>query len=384
MSSITYLGRTNNYISGLTSLAAGGVGILQLPTNRRYHRLNFTASAIAYQSPTVVFGSSTGVTALGTVQVVNGTVAGVTVTNAGTAYTVAPSVTITDSLYTTASGQTLRVGTGATATASIGTGTTVLSVTITNGGTATPTPPELVISQIKQLVNGVNMRDIQVSSMMKLIAANPFSAPINGVANNLQPGEMPLYYTEPWRNLLQHNETTSWDLTGQGTFELDFIVNSGISSPSLVGSYEFDYRRNARPDGKGNMVAFLNPISHHQYSFPIPGGQYDITFLPVKYPILRMWVILNSAAGVLNYIELLAVGNKLVEQTSQENQQTLNEYGFNTSIFSTAFVFDPDQRAYKALGFSSDSVPGDMILRLNTASAGVATVIMECLPGAFR
>lgn len=470
MSTITFLGRTNNYISGLTQLVPGGVGILQLPTNRRYHRLNMLTQAIAYQSPIVVafpgagivvtpvinssgqitsavvsgtliaystgaaqlvlindptgrgqgaviavnFSSATAATATVTSQgigysplttvtvigvaaatpavltptVVNGQITALTITSGGTGYAAAASsntIVIYDGLYNGADGLAYRVGQGAVATVTTVAGGVITVVALTSGGVASPTPPELVLQQIKMLVNGVNMRDITIANTMRLLAVNQFSGPMAGPGYTLATGELPIFFTEPWRNELQHNETTSWDLAGQSTFELDFIVQSAVTAPAITGSYEFDFQRNARPSSDGkSMVPFLNPITHHSYTFPIPGGQYDITFLPVKYPILRMWVLLNSAAGAMQFIELLAVGNKIFEQTAAQNAQTLGEYGFNPNVFAGAYVFDMDQRIYKALGFSSDSVPGDLIVRLSTANAGNATVIMECLPGAFR
>lgn len=470
MSSITYLGRSNNFISGITGILPGSVGLLQLPTNRRYHRLNFQASAIAYQNPQVVafpgtgivvtptinaFGQITAATVSGTLAnystgaaplviindptgrgqgaqiavnftaanaatatvlsqgfgysplstvtvigvaaatpavltptVQNGVITALAVTSGGSGYNTTAAnntIVIYDGVYNAANGNSYRVGQGATAVVATMSTSAIATVTLTNGGNVAPTPPELVLSQIKMLVNGINMRDLVVSLLMRLISVNKFEGAMGAAGYTLATGELPIFFTEPWRNELQHNETTSWDLTGQSTFQLDFIVQPNITSPSLVGSYEFDFRRNARPSADGkSMVPFLNPIAQHSYSFPIPGGQYPITFLPVKYPILRMWVLLNSAAGAMQQILLEAVGNKIFEQTQAENQQMLGEYGFNPNTFSAGFVFDPDQRIFKALGFSSDAVPGDLITTITTASAGTATVVMETLPGAFR
>lgn len=391
---VNNLGRLNNFISGITGISRGGQATLNQPVNLRAHRLNLQTFGIAYQVPTVAFTGGGGTGAAGTVTVVNGVITGVVMTNAGTGYTSVPTVTFTDSNYTTVDGQVIQVGQGATGTAVL-TSTTVTSVTITNGGTQTLTPAELVITQIKQLVNGVNMRDISPVEILRIAAACNYEASLATTSNLTTPqglGQLPIYYTEPARNIVHHNETTSWDLFGQNTWQIIFSMASNVSSPNITGSYEFDAERNTRPamvNGKAGVVPFLNPVRQHSYTYPVPSGRYDLTILPFNFPITRLWFYsTNSSTGArlgkgsISQLEVYQDGNKILEQTcgvGSQNDEMIAEYGFNPAIYDAAFISDIDQRIQKAL-----KVIRNFLVRVYSTSAGTLNIVQEMLPGSYQ
>lgn len=384
---VTNQGRLNNFISGITGVTPGGVAVVNMPVNCRAHRLNFQTSAIAYglgaTVPTAV-PATADVGATFTVQSNNGVITGITVV--GTVSTHGAGsfpLTILGGLYANPDGSTVRIGTGATGTYTVNGSNVVTAATVTLSGTVGPIPPELLINSFKQLVNGVNMRDISPLNIRKIQYANPFERNYNPAL-----GEFAVFFTEPWRNIVQHNEVNSWDLFGQNTWQLQIGIVSGVTAPSLIGSYEFDYFRNTRPVRNGKDVTnvpFLQPVRQHQFTYPVPGGRFDLTTLPIDFPISRMWLYETDQTtgaflgkGSIFQLEIYQDGNKVMESTQAQIDQQIGEYGFNNQIFDTAFIADPDQRLQKAL-----KVANNLIVRVYSTAAANLTVVLETLPGSY-
>ncbi len=226
------------------------------------------------------------------------------------------------------------------------------------------------LTTAKISVNGVNMRDITPANTINI-------AKSQGV--NPAAGVLPIYFTQPWNNILAANDSNSWDLAGQSTFSIQIGIDTTAVNPTLTGLMEFDYLRNTRNDGNGD-VPFLQPVSQHQYQINGAAGQNSINYLPFDYPIARYWV--SSGAG--NNITLLEVyqdGNKIVEGTPAQINESLAEYGIlcgGANPFETAAVFDVDQRWWKSL-----KAANSLNLRVTLAAADTINVVAEYLPGAF-
>jgi hypothetical protein len=384
--SVINKGRLNNFISGITGVTPGGTAVINQPVNLRAHRQNYQTAGIAYglgATPPVAVPATADAGATFTLTTANGLVSGIAIVGAvSTKADGTYPLTITDGLYTQLDGTPVAIGKGATGTYTVATGV-VTAAAITSGGVVAPVPPELLLTSIKESVNGVNMRDITPANRIKIALANPR----NGWT--LVTGELPIFYTEPWRNLNGHNEITSWDLAGQNTWQLQIGIAPNISAPSLVGSYEFDFIRNMRPSvagGKRVDVPFLQPVKQHQFSFPVPAGRFDLNTLPFDFPISRVWLYetdLNTnvplGVGSIVQVEIYQDNNKILETTLAQNQQVLREYGFATNIFDAAFVADIDQRLYKALHCEKQ-----FIIRVYSANAANLNVVLETLPGAFQ
>jgi hypothetical protein len=372
-------GRLINFISGINGVSAGGNAIVNLPCNRRMHKLLFQCAGINYTGGTAL--ATTALTGGGnddatvTPTIVNGVPTSIAVVAGGTGYTTGDTITFTDA-----------TGTGFVGTVTAAAGA-VTAVAVTVAGTASPMDPATFFSAIRLLVNGVNMRDIAPVDILKI-----------AMSNGLFPrrGELPIYFTPPWRNVNQANEITSWDLVGQSTFAVQFTIAGTVSLPSLVGIEEFDYARNLMPDGK----PFLQPTAQHSFGFPIVAGRNDINTLPIDFPISRMW-IQGSTPGEISQVELFQDGNKPLEATIDQLRQDYEGQGFQFGqanyinagwsgtnalrsqyaqprYYDAAFIADPDQRWGKAL-----SVEKSMILRVYSDVAQQLTVTMETLPGAF-
>ncbi len=354
-------GASINIISGIQGVSPGGQASINMNVSQRIHREIFQCAGIMYRTPTVAFTGGGGTGATGTVLVQNGVVTAVVVTAGGTGYTTPPTVVITDNLYTRPNGTTVRVGQGATATATVGSGA-VTAVTVTGGGTVSDIPPELFFTSQKRLVNGIIMRDISVLDQVRIQMANGLT-PLNT-------GEYSVFFTEPWRRIVDHDQATAWDLIGQNTYQILLGISSALSSPSLNGVYEFDYLRNARSDSKGNPVLFLRPIKQHTLTYNVPQGVYNVTNIPLDYPLQRLWMY-ETGAGSITQIELYQDGNKVMEGVTAQILQGLNQYGFNTAVFDFPVVFDPDQRLGKALKVQN------LVLRVYSAAPTALNIVCE-------
>lgn len=377
-------GRIINFINGITGVAPGSQAVVNMSVNQRYHRNVFQCAAVNYTGGTGL--ATVALTGAGnddltvTPTVVNGAVTAVAVVAGGTGYTTGDTVTIVDA-----------TGTGFIGTVTAAAGV-VTAVAVTVAGTPSPIDPRTMITSLKQLVNGINMRDIDVASILRISIANGYIPSL---------GELPLFYTAPWRNVNNFNEVTSWDLFGQSTFQLQIGISPNVISPSLIGSQEFDNFRNTRMVGD-KEVPFLQPTAQHQFTWPIVAGRNDINTLPFNFPISRMW-LLGSVPGSISQVEVFQDGNKPLEATINQLKDMYAEYGFQFGerpnfiteeyaagnpvvvgayqepiFFDAAFIADPDQRWDKAL-----QAERQMILRVYSDVAQNLTIVQETMPGNY-
>lgn len=388
-------GRLINIINGINGVSAGGAAVINLPVNQRYHRntlqctaVNYTGgnSANALFTGTITGAAVTGGTGTGAtfnLTVVNGAITAAAINAAGTGYTALDKLVPVDA-----------TGQGAVITVATVSSGAVATVTLTSGGTPSPISPVAFFSSIQQLVNGINMRDIAPQDVLNIATAN-------GILTNL--GELPLYYTEPFFNVNQQNEITSWDMFGQSTFTLKLNIAPGLVSPGLTGETEFDYLRNVRPGNNGGQIPFLQPVSQHSYGFNVVAGINRINTLPFDYPIRRLWIN-GATAGNITGLIVYQDANKVFEVgTVQQMRQMYEDYNFQfgranyvnqtyaatatnvlksqvnpVGYYDMAYLSDPDQRIYKAL-----SCDNSFVLQVTSAIAQAITVTMETLPGAY-
>lgn len=375
-------GRQINFINGIQGVSAGGNAVINMDVNKRYHRNKLLTYAINYTGGTAL--ATTKLTGAGnddltvTPTVVNGVITAVAVVAGGTGYTTGDTITITDA-----------TGTGFIGTVTAAAGV-VSAVAVTSTGTASLTNPATVLSNLQQVVNGVIVRDISVSNIIKICQANQVYPAL---------GELPLYYTEPWFNVNQLNELLSWDMAGQSTFTLRFQVSSTVSLPQILGVSEFDTNRNVRPVG-GRLLPFLQPVAMHEYTFNVAAGLSLINTIPFDYPIRRMW-IQGSTAGNITQLEVDQDGNKVFEATKAQMQDMYQDYQFNlgrptyltnniatvnslkaafnpVNAFDFAYISDPDERINKVLTCETS-----LVLRITSAIAQSVTVVVESMPGQY-
>ena len=376
-----------NLISGLTGISSGGTGVWLPPANLRYHRAGPRSYGIALAggtglASTLLTGAGSGATFTYTPNSA-GTIAAtgaITVASDGTGYTVGSTLTVADPNYPAASGYVSPI------VVTVATVSSGAISTITYTVTAQPTQPALFYgtNPIQIKVNSVLMRNLSAADTLGIIAANPTPANFS-----LQPGILPILFTEPWRNVLRKPDLTSWDMYGQPNFEMDFPISPGVTSPSINGVYEFDNQRNTYKNSKGVTTAFLKPVKYLTYNTGVIGaGFYDWTALPINYPIIRIWLV-GSSPGNITRVTLIQDGNIVLDALTQDVQDEYGRYGFditgltNTSnalstTWDYAYISDKDQRIGKELKVSQS-----LILRIYSNVSQNVRAVLEVDPGNY-
>ncbi len=355
-------GSSTNLITGIQGVSSGGQASINMNCGQRIHSETFQCSGIAYgkHGTPVATPLVAGTETFTVVVSANGQIASIAINNSATAKANGTYTgSILDPLYTALNGNAIRVGQGATFSYVVNTAA-VTSVTLTSAGTVSAIPPEDFFTSQKHIVNGAVIRDIGANRTIQIATVNGY-VPADG--------ELPVFFTEPWRKIVDHDQATAWDLIGQSTYQIIFGIATGITSPTLQGVYVFDYLRNSRMVN-GQEVLFLRPIKQHEFSYNVPAGIFNVTSLPVDFPIQRMFLF-ETGQGSITYCELYQDGNKIIEGTYLQNAQTLKQYGFNPLAVDFPIVFDPDQRLGKALSVDN------LVLRVTSAGSTTLGCVVE-------
>lgn len=390
-------GRLINFILGFQGVNPGGQMTVNMPVNSRVHRGSLQCSGIAYQAPVILpLAGDTG-NVVFTPIFSGGVITGVTFPGGATS-------SEADGVHALVITDVPGGGIGATGTYTVATGV-VTAAAITLGGVVGPVDPAIFFTTFQQSVNGVIMRDIGPEDILGIAFA---WSPLTRYTPRA--GELPFYFTEPWRNVNGHNETTSWDLMGQSTWQIKGGITRNITSPGLSGWYEFDYIPNQRSQrdskGKNVMVPFCQPVRQHSYSIPVVAGMYNINWLPFDVPISRIWLV-ETGPGAIFQLEVYEDGNKILEVTDEQDYEIYGPYGAligrgvqlvnqlgavvdgtyqpaqavtqDFVTYDAAYISDPDQRIFKALQVSKQ-----FNIRVYSSAQTNVKVVMETLPGAFK
>src|SRR5688572_7309522 len=101
-----------------------------------------------------------------------------------------------------------------------------LTFNVTNAGNAVAV--STVVTGIKIIVGGITVRDISPSQMIAIAQANGYFPAL---------GELPIFFTEAYgRNVIEPNDSTSWDMTGQTDFRIQLTIANGVT-PGVSGWY---------------------------------------------------------------------------------------------------------------------------------------------------
>jgi len=385
-------GRQIQTIPGIQGVTAGGQAQVQINPNRRVFRLNFQCSGIAYVAPVLTLPASAGASVQPTFNVVvtAGLITAVTV-NSATATGAANgtyAAVVTDN-FTDARNNILNNNSYAASINITIVSAAVTAVTLVSGGSVAAVPIELFFNgQILQTVGGVNMRDINATQIKKTALADVSqwgAADVNDFTWEI--GQLSIYYVSPSRRFTERPEITVFDLWGQSVLQLQMPITANITSPGLVGDYEFDsditLRNSVVVSGVSQPV--LQPIAQHAQTFTVPAGAalFSITTVPfllspnVPLPILRLWMQ-ESTPGNITQIEIDQDGNKIVQFTAAQMRQMYRDYGFNVNIFGAEFIADIDQRIQKALRCQQN-----LVVWIASAVTQQITIVRETLPGAY-
>ena len=380
-------GRQALTIPGITGVSPGGTAQIQINPNRRISRLNFQCTGIAYVAPVLTLPASAGATVQPTFNVTlsAGQITAVSV-NSSTATGAANgtyTLVITDTIQVVGAGGSSVAANnsyGAVITATVA-AAVVTGVTLVSAGVVSAVPIEIFFNgQILQTVGGVNMRDLNATQTKAATYADD-------VLENWATGQFTIDYVKPSARFTTQPDLTIWDLWGQSVLQLQLPISGNITSPGLVGVYEFDADSGLRNIATVNnkAVPVLQPIAMHSQTFTVPAGAslFSINTVPfllnptTPLPILRLWMQ-ESSPGNITQIEIDQDGNKIVQLTAAQIKQIYAEYGFNMNIFGGSFIADYDRRIAKALRCQTS-----LVIWVASAVTQNISIIRETLPGAY-
>ncbi len=222
-----------------------------------------------------------------------------------------------------------------------------------------------VIQTVRVKVNEVTIREL---SAARILALNAF----NGCADAA--GTLSLHFAEPGRADKTDEVFLAWDTYGERSFTVELVLKN-LANPADVirinGLKSLDYGFWAGP--KGERVK--NIVKQLVLSENIAAGQYDITKLPIRFPLLRVHL---DAANPITYLEVDADGRRVCEAAKNENESILGNYGLVGNTF--AYSFCPDYREQV-----SDFLAVGSTLNLRTTSGVAQSVdcIVESLAPGF-
>jgi Viral coat protein P2 N-terminal domain len=232
----------------------------------------------------------------------------------------------------------------------------------------------LGISRVRISVGGTLMRNLTPAQILAIAALN-FN---KWVQADFAPalGELPIYFSEPWRASVVGEEATSWPIysdlgTPTFTVQIDFTA---VAAPGLSALAVFDYARNVSDNQQ-----FLTPIKQLPFAYNVPTGIFDITTLPINFPIQR--IHLFGASAITN-IEVVRDSEKVQESTVAQNARILAAHGLDgAGITGLQFpiVFDLDQQLSSPLVVSRD-----LDVRITSAAGQTVTAIVEQRADAYR
>lgn len=217
---------------------------------------------------------------------------------------------------------------------------------------------EADISYIRLLVNGVLIRDINVAELYKDNIAN-------GRAFVL--GEIPIFFSEPWRASVFQEEATAWDVMDERTFTVQVAIAGGAAAPTLSAIAQFDYVRN---DGKEGRPG-LNIVHWNRQTVNVAAAANDIKTLP-KGVIQRLTAHGPTSAPTAAFI---TVANRTVMDLSRtEITNLLAKYGIAQQALTLAAWFDMSQQIIDALPVQSSE---DYNVRLTSADAQALSILSQ-------
>lgn len=229
-------------------------------------------------------------------------------------------------------------------------------------GGSPSTDPTALLDYVRISVNGVVLRDLTPAEYIAI-------AQLNGQTQVA--GELPHFFSEPWRASVLGEESTSWDLTGQTKMTVEYKIKSTVTAPALAIQATYDFSHNIS-DGK----RFDAIVKQLKQTYTAPSGKYDVTTLPVRFPIQR--ILLNASTGTILDVEVYRDSEKVHEGLALENKSWLADYKLDATKFSYPLVFDYEQQISSPL-----VVDKDLNVRVNSSASNTLTAITEYRANAF-
>jgi hypothetical protein len=231
-------------------------------------------------------------------------------------------------------------------------------------GTAAQATIEADITFIRLFVNGVQIRDINVAELNKINIANgkPFIL-----------GEIPIFFSEPWRATVMGEEATSWDTFGQSSFTVQVGIGAGAVSPTIAGYASFDYQRNDGQNGRtgANIIKWIRTTI-----VAAGAGAIDVKTLP-KGIIQRLSVFGPTSAPTA--IQVTLNSRVQMDLSLTEVTNLLAKYWITAQALQFPAWFDHTQQITDALAVAPAD---DYNVKVTAGAAQNYSVVSEVrVPG---
>jgi hypothetical protein len=195
-----------------------------------------------------------------------------------------------------------------------------LFITATATGT---TDAASVVQEINLVINGKSQRRLTVPQLRALNAFN--GTGYNGSDANT----LVIHLREPWFTDPQDQHALSWGMGGVSSFRVEVTIKSGLTAPSVLGSYVADEGR----DAKGQLIG-IGIIKKTKTDFTPVAQSGDILVRNLSFEGLVKRLHIESAA--VTDIDFRANGRSVFEvhtanlATFYASQSLVAQSGYST------------------------------------------------------
>lgn len=227
-----------------------------------------------------------------------------------------------------------------------------------------------IVDYVRLTVNGILLVNLTAEQLIAI-------AKFNG--KTPATGDIPLYFTEPWRKTVPGEESVGLDLSGQSSAVLEVVFKS-VTSPAITITDVYDNGHSVitSADGKTQVISYA-VIKKLKTSFTATSGINDITIIPITLPIQRLHLI--AGTGTITNLEIVADGVKVYDQSKAENDAILADFGLDGTAFGAgaySFAADYEQQ------ITSPLVPAqNLVVRPTCSAANSMTIIGEYRANGF-
>lgn len=218
---------------------------------------------------------------------------------------------------------------------------------------------DTIVDKIRLIVGSKTIREITAGDLLSI-------AQLNGVA--VVAGELPIYFSEPWRASVMAEEATSWPMFGVNSFTLqvDLLANVGhVSTFDLRGFWD------KLPNLDQNGKPFLEIIKQLSQTAIIPAGESTINTIDIDHFIHRI-LMRPIGAATIDKVRVDRDGETIHELNSDENTRLLKDYKLDATAFAYPLVFDYTQQITDAM-----TVANSLQLKITPSAGDTLNILVE-------
>ncbi len=195
------------------------------------------------------------------------------------------------------------------------------------------------VLNVRVYVNGVLIRDM--TPALAIGVAKVRNALYTPVA-----GHIPIYWSQPERATVEGEELSALDLSGQQKCTIEIQFSGTATAPTLKISADWDLEQQIFVKN-GKTYTGLNIIKMLPITYNAPAGVYDLTTIPVTYPIQAIHLV--PSTGTVSFCEVYDGQNKLLEATAAENASRVGPFYQNTAALGYSILFDRERQITSGL-----------------------------------